>query len=366
MKRLLCIVGGMNAGGAETFLMKIYRSIDREKYQMDFYVATQEKGFYDDEILSMGGRIFRSVPKSEGFVKSFKALRRTVKENSYDRVLRVSQHSISVLDLLAAKAGGAKLLAYRSSNTGTGGGRINRMLHRIFLFLSIMVPDVKLAPSTEAAEFMFGRGCVERGAANVLNNGIPLDVFGFKQEMRTIIRNELNLGDRLVIGHVGRFNQQKNHKFLVRIFSEVVKRDPESRLLLVGKGELEADIRELLRKEGLLDRAIFTGVRSDVPDLLSAMDVFVFPSFFEGLPNTVIEAQGAGLPCVIADTITREAKISSIVDYMSLGDSAETWAKKALESATGSDHSSPKDEIRINGYDIMKVSEYFVELLMDR
>src|SRR5690554_2008927 len=122
-KRLLCIVGSMDAGGAETFLMKMYRAIDRSKYQMDFYVSTQNKAFYDEEILSMAGKIYNSIPKTKNPVKSFKNLRKTVKNGKYDYVMRISQHSISTLELIAAKCGGAKTLIFRSSNSGTGGGK---------------------------------------------------------------------------------------------------------------------------------------------------------------------------------------------------------------------------------------------------
>ncbi len=119
MKRMLCIVGGMNAGGAETFLMKVYRALDKTQYQMDFAVAVKEKGFYDDEILSMGGKIFHIIPKTKGFLKNFFDIKRIVKENGYKSVLRTSQHSLSALELLAARLGGAKITIFRSSNSDT-------------------------------------------------------------------------------------------------------------------------------------------------------------------------------------------------------------------------------------------------------
>ncbi|MDD4077611.1 MAG: glycosyltransferase, partial [Bacilli bacterium] len=122
IKRLLCIVGSMNAGGAETFLMKVYRVLDKKKYQMDFYVSISDEGFYDKEIISMGGKVLRSIPKTKKLISSFISIKNIVKQQKYDIVLRVSQHSLSTLDLLAAKFGGAKRLIYRSSNSNTGGG----------------------------------------------------------------------------------------------------------------------------------------------------------------------------------------------------------------------------------------------------
>lgn len=335
-KRLLCIVGSMNAGGAETFLMKVYRTIDKTKYQMDFYVATQEEGFYDKEIQMKGGRIYHSIPKSKGFIKCFISLRNTIKREKYDYVLRVSQHSLSALDLLAAKLGGARTLIYRSSNSGTGGGKVNQILHEIFKWLSITIPTVKIAPSTEAAEFMFGKNCIEKGNVMIINNAIPVEKFLFNVEKRDKIRKEFNISENtFVVGHVGRFNHQKNHNFLIDIFNNVVKKNSNSVLILVGKGELKNTIKEKLDSLGLTDKVLFTGIRSDIPDIMMAMDVFVFPSFFEGMPNTVIEAQATGLRCLVSDNVTREAGITELVDYLSLNDTAENWGNKVLENSNG-------------------------------
>mgnify|MGYP001624405131 CR=1 FL=1 len=167
-KRILCIVGSMNAGGAETFLMKIYRNLDRTKYQMDFCVSIDSPGVYDEEIYSLGGKIVHTSPKSKGFIKSFNSIKNIVKTNKYKYVMRVSQHSLSGLELLAAKLGGARVTIFRSSNTQTGGGKLNRILHSICLPLTMLVPEIKIAPSTEAAEFMFGKNCVKKGRANIV------------------------------------------------------------------------------------------------------------------------------------------------------------------------------------------------------
>lgn len=238
-KRLLCIVGGMNAGGAETFLMKVYRALDKGKYQMDFYVFSQEEGFYDQEIISMGGKIFHSVPKSKGFIKSFTAIKETVRRGKYDYVMRVSQHSISTFDLLAAKQGGAKTLIYRSSNSGTGGGSVSRILHELFKWLTMSIPTIRIAPSTEAAEFMFGKNCIKKGNAVILKNAIQVENFTFDQEKRDKIRRAFKIEDKFVIGHVGRFNDQKNHSFLVDVFEELVKKKTTVCYYWLGKVNLK-------------------------------------------------------------------------------------------------------------------------------
>ena len=167
-----------------------------------------------------------------------------------------------------------------------------------------------------------------------------------------------------MVGHIGRFMTQKNHAFLLDIFNQIYTQNNNAVLLLVGTGELQAQIKEKIKALGLEKNVIFTGVRSDVPQLLSAMDVFVFPSFYEGMPNTVIEAQATGLPCVIADTITSEADITGLVKYLSLSDSADKWAETAFELAK-SERKDTKEEFIKNKYDIESVAQEFVRLVFD-
>lgn len=362
MKRLLCIVGSMNAGGAETFLMKLYRQLDKTKYQMDFAVAVQEKGFYDDEIISMGGKIFHITPKSEGLLKNFRSIKRLVKDEKYQCVLRTSQHSLSALELLAAWMGGAMTRVFRSSNSNTTtGGGTDLKLHKLCMFMPRWFANVRIAPSTEAAEFMFGKGCIAKGKAQLVHNGIDLNLYHFDEQNRQSVRAEFGVEDKYVIGHVGRFNQQKNHKKLIEIFEELKRERPDAVLLLVGKGELEGDIKKLVRDKCLADSVIFAGVRSDVPRLLSGMDVFVFPSLYEGMPNTVIEAQASGLPSIVADTITREANITGLVTYLPLSFSAEKWAKQITKMSLMTRKDTSK-EFKRAGYDIENATEIVINL----
>lgn len=351
-KRLLCIVSSMNAGGAETFMMKIYRALDKTKFQIDFLVFIQEEGFYDKEILSMGGKIYYSIPKSNGFIKSFITIKEIVKREKYDYVMRVAQHSISSFDLLAAKQGGARTLVYRSSNSSTGGGRVDRILHILFKPLAKFIPTIKIAPSTEAAEFVFGKNCIKNGNAHIIKNAISLENYLFNDESRNKIRKELGIDDKFVVGHVGRFNKQKNHSFLIDVFLEIHNKKEDSVLLLVGKGELEDEILEKIKKLNLNNRVIFTGVRDDVPKIMMAMDVFVFPSFFEGMPNSVIEAQATGLKCVVADTITKEAQITGLVCYKSLLTSPEEWADASTDHIEILNRRSAVECLKTKGYDI--------------
>lgn len=359
MKRLLCLTAGMNAGGAETFLMKVYRRLDRSKYQMDFCVTVSDN-YYAEEIEALGGRIFLVPPKSHNPVANFNGIRKIVRENGYDHVIRVCENSLAVLDLLAAKAGGACRLAMRSSNANSAGTAV-RILHKLFFFLPRWVPDVKLAPSTLAAEYTFGKGSVDRGEVTLLKNGLDVSYFQFKEEIRSQKRAELGLEGKMAVGHVGRFSDQKNHSFLIDVFYEIYQRNPDAVLLLVGKGEHQNKIEEKVKTLGISEAVRFLGVRSDVNHLLMAMDVFVFPSLYEGMPNTVIEAQATGLPCVIADTITPEADITGLVKYLPL-ESPEMWANEALDKGKSARVDTSEMLIR-KGYDINSVTREFTHLV---
>lgn len=300
----------MNTGGAETFLMKMFRNIDREKYMMDFCVVSKEN-YYEEEIKKLGGeRMFYIPLKSKQPIKSFNAIKKIVKENNYNYVIRVNEHSLSTIDLLAAKMGGAKVLAMRSSNASSG-SKLSILLHKMFIFLSKNVPNVKFAPSKLAAEYTFGKKCIENNKAFLLNNGLDTKQFTYSKDNRFEIRRKLGIENKIVVGHIGRFDIQKNHEFLI--------------------------------------------------------DLFLFPSFYEGMPNTVIEAQTTGLPCLISDSITEEARITDIVNFASLNDSARKWSNECL-NILNKKYLPRENYSRImkdKGYDTDDCAKKFIEIIFN-
>ncbi len=361
MKRLLCLLSGMNVGGAETFLMKIYRTLDKRKYQMDFCINVKEKCFYEDEILGMGGKIYRIPSKSENLKEFKKQLSAIVKEQNYQYVMRITSSAMGFLDLQIAKKAGAKVCIARSSNASDGGALKAYMVHRLGRLLYGKYVDVKIAPSDLAAKYTFGEKSYASGQVHILHNAVDVDLFQYSPEKRTLIRNELGIPEYArVIGHIGRFMAQKNHDFLLDIFSEIRKKDENALLLLVGKGELEEQIRQKVRALDLEASVLFVGVRSDIPDVLSAMDVFVFPSLYEGMPNTIIEAQANGLTCVISDTITREADITGLVSYLPLTVSPAVWAEAAFCDTV---RQSQKAAFMEKRYDIYSVVKDFMDMV---
>ena len=361
-KRLLCIIGNMNAGGAETFLIKMYRSIDRSNYQMDFCINTPNECFYEDEIKTLGGKIYRIPAKSQS-LKAFKnGLSDCIKSGDYKYVLRITSSAMGFMDLKIAKKAGAEICSVRSSNSNDGNALKSKIAHFLGKIFYRKYVDVKIAPSDLAAKYTFGKKAYRRGEVHILHNALDLNVYNFDEQARKNIRKEFSITDNVkVIGHIGRFMSQKNHLFLLDVFNEIHKQNQNTVLMLVGKGELEDKIKEKIMALNLESCVIFTGVRSDIPALLSAMDVFVFPSFYEGMPNTVIEAQATGLPCLIADTITKEANVTGLVRYMPLKN-PEEWAKEAINMV--SDTRMQTKEILIEkGYDIESISKEFVRLV---
>ena len=361
VRKLLCIVGGMNAGGAETFLMKIYRELDRNEFQIDFAVALE--GVYDEEIRNLGGNIYRITSKSENIWKNFFDIVHLVKKYNYKSVLRVSQNSLSAFELLAGKVGGAKILAFRSSNSSTvAGNKKELIIHKMCKWMPILFANVRFAPSTDAAEYMFGKGCIAYGRDFLLRNGIDVKEYHYDEKARQRIRKELKLSNAFVVGHIGRFNQQKNHLFLLEVFSKIKCCNENAMLVLCGTGEKEKEIKRKVYEMNLEKSVIFTGVRFDIPQVLSAMDVLVFPSLYEGMPNAIIEAQATGLPCIISDHITKEVKVTDLVKFMPLENPGE-WAKAAIV-ANGSG-SLKRDlyarEMVNRGYSIEKCGNLFCQ-----
>lgn len=360
MTRILCIISALTAGGAETFLMKVSRALEPEQYQLDFIVS-EAGGCYTQEVLARGGRIYQIPLRTRDLKGAFLGIRRIVRENHYDVVLKLGETSVAAVDLIAARLGGARVTAMRSCNaqaeTSDAGHRVHLLLRPVLN----AVANVKLAPSILAAEYTFGKRSARRDV-QLLHNGVDLGIYRYDTRGRERIRAEFGLKEQMVVGHVGRFHRQKNHDFLLEVFAALRQRRSDAVLLLVGTGALEASIREKAEAMGIADGVIFAGQRFDIPQLLSAMDVFVFPSFYEGMPNTVIEAQATGLPCVIADTITPEADLTGLVRYLPLTDTAEQWAEAALTAGTG-ERRDTGAALTEKGYDIRSVAGQFVRLL---
>lgn len=360
--RILHVIGIMNRGGAETMIMNYYRHIDRNKVQFDFVENTDKVAVFDDEIKALGGRIYR-CPHYNGknhfvYVNWWK----TFFKNHVDEYPIVHGHlgSTAAIYLSVTKKYGAYTIAHSHS---AGGGSI---MYRAFAYPTRYVADHFFACSRDAGISRYGKKAGSDVArCQVVNNAIDTRMFAFNSEKAQYIRNTLHIeSDSLVVGHVGRFSPPKNHSYLIDIFAEVHKREPNSVLLLVGDGDGRKNIEKKVRSLGLEDSVIFTGVRSDVSDLLQAMDVFVFPSLYEGLGIVNIEAQAAGLPCFISDKVPKECIITDLVKSIPLGAPPKTWADEIL-SAKNVQRKNTGELIIKAGYDIeenaKRLQDYYME-----
>lgn len=322
MMRILHVVTHMNRGGLETMIMNYYRNIDRDQMQFDFLVHRKERADYDDEIEAMGGKIFR-LPVLNPFSMNYRnALQSFFEEHKEYNIVHSHLDCLSAIPLKVAKATGNRYCIAHSHNTNQD----RNLKYLLKLYYRRLIPayaDKLSACSKEAGLWMFRGNDFE-----VLPNAIDAQSFLYDKRVASAAREELGIRKNdFVVGHIGRFNAQKNHSFLVEIFAEIVKKNRNAKLLLVGIGTEMDRIKEKVNKRGLSDCVIFAGLRNDIPALLAAMDVFVFPSLYEGLPVTMIEAQAAGLPCFISDKVPIECKKTELVTQISLEEPSEKWAE---------------------------------------
>ena len=363
--RVLHVIGIMNRGGAETMIMNLYRHIDRSKVQFDFVENSSEPAVFDEEILSLGGRIFR-CPHYNGknhftYVKwwndFFKA-----HPKEYP-IVHGHLGSTASIYLSVAKKYGAYAIAH-SHSSGTDHS-LHANLYQIMSYNTRNVADYFFACSEAAGKERFGSKVVSGDHYAVLNNAIDVNRFSYNPSVRNAVRDELGIGQiQLVVGHIGRYTKEKNHEFILKIFSELKKMDSNARLLMVGDGTLRTHIMQMAEQASLSSDVIFTGVRSDVERLVQAMDVFVLPSLYEGLPVTMVEAQTAGLPCIISDKVPSECILTEgLVDIMTLSASPEAWAEKIL-AKRAIPRTDRRAEIAAHGFDItteaVKLQEFYL------
>jgi glycosyltransferase involved in cell wall biosynthesis len=348
--RILHVVVNMNRGGAETLIMNLYRNIDRTKVQFDF--LTCKKGVFDSEITRLGGKIYRIPYVTEiGHLKYIKSLDYFFSAHKNYHVVHSHMDKMSGFVLRSAAKAGILFRVAHSHNTSSEGSVIAK-LYKWYAGSKILNNATHLvACSQKAANWLFQKNADK---ALILKNGIDCNKFQFSNEIRNKVRKELNIPENyFIVGHVGRFNHQKNHKFLIDVFAETLKANEKSILLLIGEGDLLPAIQKKVNYLDLNDHVKFLGVREDVHQLFQAFDVFVFPSYHEGLPVTLIEAQSIGLPCLISDKITNEVDMGlGTVRYLPINN-LEKW-KISMDVVRKSLLRSEKTKkvLKNNGYDI--------------
>ena len=319
-------------------------------------VHGDKKGAFEEKVINNGAEVFR-VPDYTGinhlaYVKAWKEI---YEKNPKYTVVHGHVRSTANIYLKIAKNFGLKTIAH-SHSTSSGKG-ISGKIKDVFQRQIPAHTDQFLACSKPAGEWLFGPKIINQSNFHVLNNAIDSNDFKFNSQLREQKRNELGLEDKIVMGHVGRFHEAKNHPFLLEVFTRFLERFPNAVLLLVGDGELRQSIKVKVRDLSIEKSVYFLGLRDDVNELLQAMDLFVMPSFFEGLPVTLVETQAAGLPALISDTITDDIKLSVYVKYASLNSSPEKWADKLAHILKQVERKDTSELIKAAKYDIKVTSK---------
>ena len=360
MIRVLHIVGAMYPGGMENFIMNLYEKIDRTKFQFDFVVHLQKENDYREQINALGGSVYEVPRLTQDPIGSLAQLYRIVKKNQYDIVIRHTANALIAPQLLVAKLAGAKTICHSHNETDP-----QVTIHKIGKVLMKLVADRRLACSSKAGDWMFGKQDFQ-----IIHNAINVDKFVFEEEKAKRIRKEFDLDGKHVYGHIANFIESKNHMFLLDVFKEIADRDEKAVFFCLGEGDLRPQIEEKIRQLELEKKVVLTGIRHDAEAFMSAMDVLIFPSFFEGLPLTLIEAQIASLPAVISDTITEDVIVTEGLVFMeSIQKTPTHWANRAmevLENAKTSKRQCQRKSIQDAGYDMDMLvkwyEEYFTEL----
>jgi glycosyltransferase involved in cell wall biosynthesis len=341
--RVLHVLTEMNLGGAESRIMDLYRHMDTHQIQFDFVVHMKKPGYFDREIRERGGRIF-IWPRLSPFniLRYIRTADKFFQEHPEYGILHGHLISYGILYHWIAKKNGVRIRIVHARSSAS------EKNFRGFL-TSLMVRPLKyfathyFACSMPAAEYVFGKKNLQNGKVRIINNAIDASKFRFSLEDRNRIRKEMALENRWVVGHVGKFRYAKNHPFLLEIFKEISRKNKEAVLLLVGDGPMKEAMVNRASVLGISDKVLFAGERSDIPAMLSAMDVFVFPSHYEGLPGSVIEAQASGLRCFISSAISREAGITDLAAFISLEEPAAAWSEKILTAR----HDSRQDMTKV-------------------
>lgn len=350
----------MDRGGAEAMIMNYMRKINREVIKFDFLTNRDYRAAYEDEIESLGGKVYHMCPMYPGKFRQYKKeVRDFLTEHPEYKIIHSNLEERSYLPLKVAKKMGVPVRISHSHNRPLG---VNPKLivRYYFRFMLKYYNTHKFACGVEAGDWLYGRK--NRDEVIVMKNAVDAMQYRYNKQIQDSMREELGIQGKKVIGHVGRFFPQKNHGFLIDIFKAVHDKDSNTVLLLVGGGEaddaLKNQIRDKVESLGLTDCVQFLGVREDVDKVVQTFDVFLLPSLFEGLPVTMVEAQAAGLPCVISDKVPIQCDITGNVDVVALEDSVDKWADVILDRAYHFEKYDTYQQIADAGFDIKAQAEW--------
>lgn len=361
--RVLQVLTIMNLGGAETMIMNYYRHIDKTKVQFDFLLHREDKGYFDDEIESLGGKIHRMPPITpQNYFLYKKRLKKFFSEHPEYKIVHSHLNALSSIILGVAKNENIPCriahshLAVEPSvlkkifkkNTDIK-ATIKDSIQSLIRWKVAKVATNYFACGEKAGDWLFGKK--NRTKVKVVNNAINASLFKYNRTKSEKIKEEIGITNKKVIGHIGRFNEQKNHFLLIKIFHEIYKKNNNCVLLLIGTGNLEDKVKDKAKRLNIHQNIFFLGLRNDIPNLLQGFDVFLFPSLYEGLPVTLIEAQASGLKIITSSTITKEVDITGLIKFIDLQKPESVWAESVLNNLNYN-REDTSNQIKENGYDI--------------
>jgi len=364
--RILHIVSNISVrSGVMSVLMNYYRNMDIKNFSFDFLYFDDREVTFKEEIEKLGGHVYK-IERSNNPFKLLSKIREFVNENILNYKIIHLHENYLIGSLIGLKKNNHSIkIISQAHATKFSDNKINEIRNKICSIPNYIIPDFYLACSKAAGKEIFGKKFKNRG--RVLNNAIDIKKFCINDSFRKQKRQELNVENNYVIGHVGNFNAQKNHKFLIDVFYEVQKEKEEARLVLVGCGEEQDSIIKKCEELQISDKVIFLGVRTDVNEIMNAFDCFVLPSIYEGLGIVLVEAQSTGVPCVFSDVVPEEANILKDNNVtVSLKESAKKWSDLILKLKKNIGI-NVEEQIRQAGYDIKeeskKLEEYYYNII---
>lgn len=353
--RVAQVIGKLSAAGVESVVNNYYRVINYSRIQFDYFIDDDSICEPPEEMIARGARYYR-IPSTRHVYSRIHSLYQLFKQNGY-KIVHSHMNSLNMPVLLAARLANVPIRISHSHSTSDLTEGYRAALKHLLRPTARWWATDYMACGRWAGQWMFSYKEVQDGRVIILPNAIDVEKFRFCEETRTAVRSELGLECRFVVGHVGRFMQQKNHAFLLKAFAALHKRRPDAVLLLVGDGELRVTIEKSVEMQGLEDSVRFLGIRKDVDRLYNAMDVFVLPSVYEGLPVVGVEAQAAGLPCIFSTHVDSGAAVGGEVHFLSLESGPEAWSRTIEQCAGRTERLQMADVVRVRGYDIHLAGE---------
>ena len=348
-KKILHISLTKSIGGIASFQRNLFNSTDKNAIVFEFVTTYRDSAlipFFEENNVKI-----HRLPPQKTVLPYCWSLYRLLKTEKYDAVHIHKNSCANPMAFIICYIAGVKRIIAHSHNTASVGGKAADIFHFLFRPLVRKISDIKLACSAEAAMWLYGKKYFKNNdTIQIIKNGINTDLFSYNEKVRNEVRAEFGWDNKLVLGHVGNFIPQKNHYFMVDIISEIIKSEKNAVILFLGRGDAIDSVREYAIKKGVLDHIEFMGSRPDIARFYQAMDLFLFPSFHEGLPIAGVEAQAADLPCLFSDTITSEIMITNRAVSMPLGPGAAEWAKKSISLAKTYGRKNVSDKITASGY----------------